>query len=83
MPVAYTLRQVADQLSLSLPTVERMVRDGTLRSFRARGAIRVTEQAVEDYIRERETDQDRRTREAGLQARLVDGQLELDPDAEA
>ncbi|WP_367303789.1 helix-turn-helix domain-containing protein [Paenibacillus dendritiformis] len=48
----YTLKQVAEVLSLSYATVYRMVNDGTLPSTKVGGSIRVTQESLRKFILE-------------------------------
>ncbi|WP_412760890.1 helix-turn-helix domain-containing protein [Paenibacillus validus] len=46
----YSLKQVAEVLSLSYATVYRMVNDGTLPSTKVGGSIRVTQESLRKFI---------------------------------
>ncbi|HZG56678.1 helix-turn-helix domain-containing protein [Paenibacillus sp.] len=46
----YTLKEVAEVLSLSYATVYRMVNDGTLPSTKVGGSIRVAQESLRKFI---------------------------------
>ncbi len=48
----YSLKEVAEVLSLSYATVYRMVNDGTLPSTKVGGSIRVTQECLRKFILE-------------------------------
>ncbi|MGC8513834.1 MAG: helix-turn-helix domain-containing protein [Acidimicrobiales bacterium] len=48
--LAYTVRQVAHLLSVTPPTVYRMVREGDLPSVRIGSSIRVPADALTEYL---------------------------------
>lgn len=48
--LAYTVRQVAQLLSLTPPTVYRLVRDGELAGIRIGTSIRVPADALSEYL---------------------------------
>ncbi len=47
---AYSRRQVAVILGVSLPTVDRLIHEKTLRSFKVGRARRIPRQAVEEFL---------------------------------
>lgn len=49
-PLAYTVRQVAHLLSLTPPTVYRLVSTGELPSVRIGSSIRVPADALSEYL---------------------------------
>ncbi len=51
---AMTIAQAATRLACAVVTVRRLVRDGRIQSFRIGGAgghIRISEQALQDYLK--------------------------------
>ena len=49
-PVLYSRQEAADMLRISLSTVGREIRSGRLRSFRAGRSIRVSAEALQQYM---------------------------------
>ena len=46
----YTTNQVAEKLSVSVATVNRLIQSGALESVRIRRCVRVSEQALGDFL---------------------------------
>lgn len=49
--VFYTVETFANKLSVSISTVRRMIRDGDLRAYKIRGALRISPEALEELKR--------------------------------
>jgi len=54
---AHTLRQVAERLGVTLPTVYKLVRDRKLRTFHIGTAHRVSDDALRDCIKHLEAEE--------------------------
>jgi len=46
----YTRKQIAEKLSVSVATVNRLIQSGALESVRIRRCVRVSEQAFDDFL---------------------------------
>ena len=73
------LDQVAEAMSVSRSTVERLVRSGDLTSHKVRGARRISEQALTAYIERTEMPAPSRSRQAPRPFRHT-GKLGEGPD---
>lgn len=56
-PVAYDVPEVIRRLGITRPTVYRFLRSGELRSFRLGSRRLISAAALEDFIRERESEE--------------------------
>lgn len=54
MKIALTPIETAESLSLSMPTMRRLIADGTLPVVYFRGSPRITVKAIEAYIEKHE-----------------------------
>lgn len=54
------VKSVADRLSLSLSAVYGLIEKGELPHYRIRGAIRVSEEQLKDFLADKEVKQERR-----------------------
>lgn len=46
----YTRKETADQLKISLSTLDKLINTGQIMSFKVGGQIRISEQAIKDFL---------------------------------
>jgi excisionase family DNA binding protein len=46
----YTRQEAADQLQISLSTLDKFLKSGKIKAFRVGRQIRITEQALQDFL---------------------------------
>lgn len=46
----YTVQEVADKLRISAKTCYQLIEDGSLKCVRVRGSIRITQNAIDEFI---------------------------------
>lgn len=51
MPKLYTVQEAAEQLSVSVPTVRRLITGGQLRAYKIRAQLRIDEDDLTTYLR--------------------------------
>jgi len=51
MPKLYNVQEAAEQLSVSVPTIRRLITSGQLRAYKVRTQLRIDEADITAYLR--------------------------------